>query len=71
MSSLIFVIEATACCHWSNTCESCWTGAKNWSRYRRNAMTVPAAMVPSCTSALPSPSTIASPHVARNRMNGK
>ncbi len=40
ISSSIRVIDASACCHWSNTCDSCWIGAKNWSRYRRNVMTV-------------------------------
>ena len=43
MSSLIFVIDASADCHWSNTCESCWIGAKNWSRNRTNVSTVAAS----------------------------
>ena len=30
-----------ACCHVSNTWESCWIGEKNWSRYRRKAISAP------------------------------
>ena len=39
-------IDALACCHMSNTCDSCWMGEKNWSRYSRNAIRMPTVIVP-------------------------
>ena len=41
ISSSIRSIDAAACCHVSNTWDSCWIGAKNWSRYSTKAITTP------------------------------
>ena len=40
-SSVMRSIATRACWYESNTCESCWIGAKNRLRYSRNAISSP------------------------------
>ncbi len=40
-SSVMRLIATRACWYESNTCDSCWIGAKNRLRYKRNAMSAP------------------------------
>ena len=42
-----------ACCHVSNTCDSCWIGEKNRLRYSTNAMTTAGVVRPLVTSDAP------------------
>ena len=52
-------IATRACWYESNTCDSCWIGAKNRFRYSRKAISSPTFSEPLATSTLPAPSTIA------------
>ena len=70
-SSVMRSIATRACWYESNTCDSCWIGAKNRLRYSRNAISAPTDSEPCATSTLPAPSTT---HVAmseRKSTNGK
>ena len=64
-------IATLACWYESNTCESCWIGAKNRFRYSRNAISSPTFTEPLATSTLPAPSTIAAAMSERKSTNGK